>query len=196
MAIKVAERELEDWVCDNPEQLLPCVDVRVVGRQMTLPSGRRLDVLLASNDPPFNDFILTVVELKSGPVDESTVAQLLGYMGEVWSLRSYWQSEVSRGRVYVHGLVAGPGITDYARYVVEGCTYVGYRELVVGVRVGEHFDEGIQPVGTMPMANWCNAVGEAAAEIEAARRARSNNTPAKGRGPVHVSALLPSSTQN
>lgn len=82
------ERDIEDEVVLNPESVWwePCVAVGVVGRQITLPSGLRLDVLLIAREPEVPRLI--VVEIKQGEAGVSALLQLVGYMEEVCRLFS------------------------------------------------------------------------------------------------------------
>lgn len=96
------EADVEDWVCMYPAALWngPCSRIEVVGRQITLPSGTRLDVLLAILDPD-HAWRLVVVEIKRGRLDASALTQLLGYLEEVRSVFSDVRvSGVLLGAVY------------------------------------------------------------------------------------------------
>jgi hypothetical protein len=69
------ERELEDWIADDPS--LAVEGLEVVGRQIGLEGGR-LDLL--GVDP---QGLLTVVEIKRGRLYRDTVAQALDYASSV-----------------------------------------------------------------------------------------------------------------
>lgn len=101
------EKTLEDWAETNIEQVVGWKRAVLVGRQLSLPSGARLDLLAmvpASYMPKF-----IVVELKRADADAAAVLQLLGYMGEV----SECMATIDRV-VTVHGVLAAPGVTSDA----------------------------------------------------------------------------------
>ena len=78
------EKEIEDWAEGTPEQIWACDCTRVecVGRQITLPSGKRLDLLLVALDPDHR-WRLVVVEIKAGVSDAAALVQLVDYIREV-----------------------------------------------------------------------------------------------------------------
>lgn len=77
------EQEIEDHVCRNPYDVWDgnCVSVEVVSRQVALPSGGRLDVLLLVREA--QGLRLVVVEVKRDRGTIAALPQLLGYMEEV-----------------------------------------------------------------------------------------------------------------
>lgn len=78
--IEVSERDLEDWAVNNMAPLIHPSAV-LLGRQVTLPSGKRLDLL-------FRHIICgthywTVVEMKAGEADVDAIVQCMGYVREL-----------------------------------------------------------------------------------------------------------------
>lgn len=78
------EKDIEDWVCFAPHEVWSASPSypTLVGRQITLPSGRRLDVMLLVADPD-GARRLVVVEVKVGATDLNALHQLTAYLEEV-----------------------------------------------------------------------------------------------------------------
>ena len=111
MAIQFSERDLEDWVEGFIHDIEPfrsagCKAVHTE-RQLTLPSGQRLD-LLAFTRRSGGNLDLTVLELKAVQVDGGAVIQLLNYMAEVEHIAAM----LPEHGVTVGGVLVGPGITE------------------------------------------------------------------------------------
>lgn len=88
----VSEKVLEDWCA---EYFAPHVHPKtwLLGRQVTLPSGRRLDLLFAHRDRGM--LYLTVVELKAGRADVGALDQCVCYVDEL--RRAAWTNLKVRG---------------------------------------------------------------------------------------------------
>ena len=113
MAIEFSERDLEDWVEGFIHDIEPfrsagCKAVHTE-RQLTLPSGQRLD-LLAFTRRSGGNLDLTVLELKAVQVDGGAVIQLLNYMAEVEHIAAM----LPEHGVTVGGVLVGPSITNDA----------------------------------------------------------------------------------
>lgn len=76
------EQDVEDWICEMPRYAWDDEDVQVVGRQITLPSGGRLDVLMMCKDDD-GAWRVIVVEVKRDVVNVSAIDQVLSYMYEM-----------------------------------------------------------------------------------------------------------------
>jgi len=72
------ERELEDWICENPYVLGQ--NTRIIGRQIALTHGR-LDILAICRPHPTQQ--IKVIELKARELKERDVGQVLRYIADV-----------------------------------------------------------------------------------------------------------------
>lgn len=70
----IRERDMADWICTYPDTLLE--DLEIIGREVTLEHGR-LDLLGWYPDGTW------VIELKTGPLTEYSVGQVLRYRHDV-----------------------------------------------------------------------------------------------------------------
>lgn len=95
------ESDLEDWAEFNLGPLIH-EDAICLDRQVTLPSGRRLDLLFGHPDETGHPH-LTVVEMKRGRPGASAVAQLCDYMDEI---------DGSNHGIAVFGLLVSDGHPD------------------------------------------------------------------------------------
>lgn len=124
------EKDLEDWVCENIDQVVrPDSEgrTRLVGRQMEVPGGGILDVLTITVAPMDHyryksQAYFTVIELKREKVDEAAVAQALRYRGSLDEVvPDLMSSYHDRGcHVWSEALVAAPHITSNAALAVQG----------------------------------------------------------------------------
>ena len=71
---RISEKELEDWICANPERAL-WDGAKIIDRQVKLRHGI-LDVLAY-------DGRTLVIELKAGPIKEAHIGQVLRYKHDV-----------------------------------------------------------------------------------------------------------------
>ena len=80
-----SERDVEDWVTENPWLVSGCGEGDVVGRQLRLPSGKILDVLISGLDPMSEERNpkLWVVEVKLGRISTDAVKQAVEYAHEI-----------------------------------------------------------------------------------------------------------------
>lgn len=101
------ESDIEDWL---ERELAACVhpNCRVLGRQITLPSGGRMDLLLAHNSG--GHIYVTVVEVKKGRAGHRAVMQLLRYMDELETM--------GFSNVDVLGLVVAEAFSEGAERLV------------------------------------------------------------------------------
>lgn len=97
---EIYERDIEDWICDNLPAVLRHDDAQMVGRQLRTSSGGILDVIAATPNGE-GQSVLHVIEVKRGRVSSSALAQVLGYMGDLWVIRNEWWYEA-------HVLNGGP----------------------------------------------------------------------------------------
>ncbi len=76
----ISERDYEDWICEHLPAVLRHDDAFLIGRQIILQDGTRLDVLAGV---PGEDGAVDVVviEVKAVEATVAHIAQLLGYMG-------------------------------------------------------------------------------------------------------------------
>ena len=112
-----SEQKLEDWVVKHPREVWDAdgAHVEVAGRQVTLPSGNRLDVVLVVLDAQ-HQWRIVVVEIKKGMLDLSALCQLLGYIEEVRQL--YPPS------VRVSGVLLGSGQTEQLYLLTNAIPFV------------------------------------------------------------------------
>ena len=75
-----SERDLEDWAEHFMARYIH-PRAKCIGRQITLPSGRRLDLLFHVDIGGAAEYV--VVELKSVALSPADLAQLVGYMDEI-----------------------------------------------------------------------------------------------------------------
>lgn len=172
--MKKTERILEDWACANLRDLVGEPEPTLVGRQVRLPNGQVLDLLVA-HFSPYRQLHLTVVELKRDRIEVPAVAQVLGYVGQVLAIRDVIaaHSKPRVGSMHVRGLLAAPAISPAAARCIEACGgALSYATIEIGKR----------PVAacTMPIVD----AGEAAIErtaIEIAERLPPTPPPPAGR---------------
>jgi len=113
------ESVLEDWAQDYLEEFHSW---RCVGRQVRLPSGRRLDLLFEDGPVPIGEertvdnVGYVVVELKSAQATPRDVAQLCDYVTEL--------RELGWGRS-VKGLLLAPDIDNDAQQIIRFMPDVG-----------------------------------------------------------------------
>ena len=124
-----SEADVEEWVCDDPERvwLVENSYTAIAGRQVTLGSGKRIDVLIASVDPDATPRVV-VVGIKKGPVTTDALEQLLEYISEVtWGCgHDIRVSEVLVGRSAsdkVHRIVDA---IEHVQIVEYGVTFTSY----------------------------------------------------------------------
>jgi len=79
----VSERELEDYICEHPETLAR--NLRMVGRQIALPHGV-MDLLGVWGRA-------YAIELKTRPLHERDIGQVLRYVGDLMAILSYYYME-------------------------------------------------------------------------------------------------------
>lgn len=110
MAIVFSERDIEDYAEGELDSLLGYPGHFLVGRQVVLSSGRRLDLLAGL----WNEGVLhlTVIELKSVKATTPDLAQLMGYIEEVTS----WYGA---GRDLVNGALVAPEFDPALLYVMQ-----------------------------------------------------------------------------
>lgn len=108
MALNLSERDIEDWIYDNPGAL----NLRIagwIGRQYKLPSG--IADLIGYRD----DHVVVVIEVKNVPINKAALTQVARYTYDVQDIvgdfRDYpglvdWQ------RPYVQMVLAGPSIDE------------------------------------------------------------------------------------
>lgn len=117
--MRYLESDLEDWAEQSLAKALH-PEAMCAGRQVTLPSGRRLDLLFYHKHDGVHN--LTVVEMKTGDVGATAVAQLADYM-----------DEIEAGRIpncSVFGILVSDGFLDYdADVLVRRLPRVGYIQL-------------------------------------------------------------------
>lgn len=102
------ESDIEDWLESNlAKRIHP--NCQVVGRQVTLPSGGRMDLLLAHHSA--SEHFLTVVEVRRGTANMDAVHQLIRYMDEVEA--ASWEN------VTTLGLLVAEGFTKRASALIE-----------------------------------------------------------------------------
>lgn len=70
--MRLKERDIEDFICQNPESISDGLDVRIIGNQVRLPHGR-LDILAVIGDN------VAAIELKSRPLRANDLVQVLRY---------------------------------------------------------------------------------------------------------------------
>lgn len=104
------ESDVEDWICENPAVVWDQEDVRLIGRQVVLPSGGRLDVLLMSRDHD-GGLRIIVVEVKRDRVKVDALDQLLNYMYEI--------ERVFYSGVRVCGVLCGADYDDSVPRIVK-----------------------------------------------------------------------------
>ena len=75
------ERVLEVWIERDPTLIFD--GLRIVGRQITLPNGGRLDLLAISPEGAW-----VVVEIKAGPLSSGALTQALSYVENIATLES------------------------------------------------------------------------------------------------------------
>lgn len=94
MPITIYEKDIEDWAEFELQEVTGEESAFSIGRQVALPSGRRLDILAGAwfGDEP--QLRLYVIEVKSHPATMSALAQLVRYVDEV---RTYWGGTPVRG---------------------------------------------------------------------------------------------------
>jgi hypothetical protein len=123
------EKDIEDWVCDNPRAIWDggstASHVELVGRQVQLPSGGRIDVLLLVLDPT-HDWRMVIVEIKRSAADVAAVVQLLRYVEEMrWGMAG----------VKMSGVLLSKDATDDARLVVKSVPHIEQADYWVEIEV-------------------------------------------------------------
>lgn len=101
----VTEQQIEDWAARRIQDVTGRGEAVLVGRQVTLPSGRRIDLLAMS--PHDKGAEIVVVELKRDQANAAALHQLLGYMGELQEGKG-WGASV----LQVSGVLCAPSFTD------------------------------------------------------------------------------------
>lgn len=107
--MNISERDLEDWICANPTQVV--AGSVYVDRQVTLPHGRRVDVILRRvND---DGVTLFVVEVKAVQAGSDALEQVLDYVAELescghWLLAQDDCDGVGNDALRVFGILAAP----------------------------------------------------------------------------------------
>ncbi len=107
----ISEAELEDWAEANPEDVTRQPGAITLGRQMTLPSGGRIDLLFMHTERDPRRIVLWVAELKREKADAATIMQVQRYMGE---LRKPWNG------VEVRGIIVAPIIPGDVETAIAG----------------------------------------------------------------------------
>lgn len=123
------EKTLEDWIEANITEVVGHHSVVAIGRQMTLPGGRRIDLLALTPSEFMPTY--TVVEVKRDQAGSSAISQLLGYMGILDEcLRS--ASEVAPS-AFVEGIIAAPDLSTDAARAINALDQVRYVRLDVDI---------------------------------------------------------------
>jgi hypothetical protein len=84
--VKISEKMLEDWICNNIEKVFPYdEDIKFIARQVPLEHGR-LDIMA------FSAWVIPI-ELKVRPLAEKDIGQILRYAydieNELWRIGYY-----------------------------------------------------------------------------------------------------------
>lgn len=118
------ERDLEDWAEDELAQYIHPRAV-CVGRQVTLPSGRRADLVFMHHTPL--GIYLTIAELKAVKIDTGAVVQTLDYVREL--------SRHGVDGVHVRGLLVGDSFSGEARLLIGEIPSLGMVDVFVRVAI-------------------------------------------------------------
>lgn len=136
----MTEKEIEDEV----EWLLHAIvhpRARCMGRQVTLPSGRRIDLLAVHGPDGQFPAVVTVVEIKANSSKPGDLVQLCEY---VW--------ELSKGRytdIPVRGVLLAPNHCPDVWRLVAMMDGIGLHEFTLTVDVGQRdVDAEIRPLPT------------------------------------------------
>lgn len=111
MGLNLNERDIEDWIFDNPDAL----DLGIIGwigRQYSLPSG--VADLIGYRD----DRLVIVIEVKNVPINKAALAQVSRYAFDVEQIVSDfadYPNFIGGMRPYVQKVLVGPGIDDQTR---------------------------------------------------------------------------------
>ncbi len=95
------ERNLEDWIENNPHVLLDGEDLAIIGRQSRSEYGKFLDLLAVDRTGA-----TVVIELKRGEAPREVIAQALEYAAWVDSLSEEDLDEIARNYASRRGLSA------------------------------------------------------------------------------------------
>lgn len=136
--MKRTERILEDWACANLRGIMGEPDVTLVGRQVCLPNGGRIDLIVAHHTP-HRALEISIIELKRDRIDPAAVTQLLGYVGQVHAIKDVIAARrPSHGRaIYVRGVAVAPTITAEAAYCIDASRgAISYVQLDIGTEPG------------------------------------------------------------
>lgn len=107
--MQVSEAELEQWVIDNLEEVCG-PGVALVGSQIVLPCGSRLDVLGVRKTRDHTAFY--VIEIKAGKADPDAVAQVARYMSSLSAAIKTGGGIEPDGNWDITGIVAAPLIAE------------------------------------------------------------------------------------
>lgn len=136
-----SEKDLEDWAEQHMAPLIhPCA--RLLGRQVQLPSGKRLDLLF--DHRVASRWLLTVVELKAEAATVDTVLQCLGYVNEL--RKCSWDD------YEVRGVVAAPRVSDDAMSLIREMRGMAWMSLRVSLTVTSSplYDERFEDYAIRP----------------------------------------------
>lgn len=104
----MTEADVEDMICDSPESIW-AGNVDVVGRQLVMPDGTRLDVLLAVRERDVTRVV--VVEVKRDELQVDAIDQVLGYMRHLRRL-------LGGDEALISGVLVGRGASDKVYRIV------------------------------------------------------------------------------
>lgn len=136
--MKLAEQWFEDWICEHLEEVTGDPEARLIGRQVVLQDGTRLDVLVDRPDPEDEGAAqIVVIEVKAGTAKPGAVQQLLGYVGNlrraVSRIGADGLSHANERVASVAGILAAPSITDAASLLLDAVPNVTFTQLQVEI---------------------------------------------------------------
>lgn len=108
MPFNLIERDIEDWIYDNPQALSLGIE-GWIGRQYNLPSG------IADLIGYRNDGLVMVIEVKNVPINKAALAQVSRYAFDVEEIVNDFADypDFSNGaRPYVQKVAVGPSIDE------------------------------------------------------------------------------------
>lgn len=114
---------MEDWLCEHVQDFFG-EDYGLLGRQVTLPDGKIMDMLLWNRQYAS----LAVVELKAVVADGEALAQLLCYMhllkrtidrdefsGPIWAAMPDEAPRLWRAHMEPEGFLVAPDFSEYVK---------------------------------------------------------------------------------
>lgn len=107
MPLNFTERDIEDWIYDNPDALKLGI-VGWIGRQYSLPSG------IADLIGYRADLMVIVIEVKNVPINKAALAQVSRYAYDVQHIVNDFAdySWMDGTRPYVQKVLVGPSIDE------------------------------------------------------------------------------------